>query len=225
MPAREFLDVVDPWVNWTWLSTHIPYVLAAVQEHVTLTVIALVGGLAIALPLGIAARTWPGLHLRPAVLTLFGGFYTIPSIALFALLIPYTGLGTLTAEIPLVGYNVLILVRNVLVGLDSVSPDVLDAADGMGYRPLARLIRVELPLALPAIFAGLRVATVSTIGIVTITAVIGLGGLGQLILRGLIESFHTPLVVATALCILLAFFADLVIAGAQRLAIPWTRSA
>ncbi|HVC42997.1 MAG TPA: ABC transporter permease [Candidatus Saccharimonadales bacterium] len=224
MQARLFLDIVDPWINWTWLSTHIPYVLGAVQEHLTLTAIALVGGLVIALPLGIAARRWTNLHLRPAALTVFGAFYTIPSIALFALLIPYTGLGILTAEIPLVGYNVLILVRNVLVGLDSVPPEVLDAADGMGYRPFARLIRVELPLALPAIFAGLRVATVSTIGIVTITAVIGLGGLGQLILRGLIESFHTPLVVATALCIVLAFVADLAIALAQRLAVPWARN-
>ena len=224
MQARLFLDIVDPWINWTWLSTHIPYVLGAVQEHLTLTAIALVGGLVIALPLGIAARRWTNLHLRPAALTVFGAFYTIPSIALFALLIPYTGLGILTAEIPLVGYNVLILVRNVLVGLDSVPPEVLDAADGMGYRPFARLIRVELPLALPAIFAGLRVATVSTIGIVTITAVIGLGGLGQLILRGLIESFHTPLVVATALCIVLAFLSDLAIALAQRLAVPWARN-
>jgi len=227
MASRVLLDTipVDPWINWAWLSTHVPYVLAAVQEHVILTVIALVGGLVIALPLGVAARRWTNLHLRPAVLTVFGGFYTIPSIALFALLIPYTGLGTLTAEIPLVGYNVLILVRNVLVGLDAVPPDVIDAADGMGYRPWARLIRIELPLALPAIFAGLRVATVSTIGIVTITAVIGLGGLGQLILRGLIESFHTPLVVATVLCIVLAFIADLLVAGAQRLAVPWSRAA
>jgi len=224
MPNGLFLDVVDPWINWDWLSTHVPYVLAALQEHLILTAIALLGGLVIALPLGVAARRWSNLHLRPAALTVFGGFYTIPSIAMFALLIPYTGLGTVTAEIPLIGYNVLILVRNVLVGLDSVPPDVLDAADGMGYRPWAKLLQVELPLALPAIFAGLRVAAVSTIGIVTITAVIGLGGLGQLILRGLIESFHTPLVVATALCIVLAFLADLLIAGAQRLAVPWARA-
>src|ERR1700737_1446402 len=214
---------VDPWINWDWLSTHIPYVLAAVQEHVTLTVIALVGGLVIALPLGVAARQWANLHLRAAVLTVFGGFYTIPSIALFALLIPYTGLGTLTAEIPLIGYNVLLLVRNVLVGLDSVPPDVIDAADGMGYRPWARLMRVELPLALPAIFAGVRVATVSTIGLVTITALIGLGGLGQLIDRGLIENFHTPLVVATVLSIALALVADLALVGVERLAVPWSR--
>src|SRR3984893_7043289 len=222
MPSGLFLDVVDPWINWDWLSTHIPYVLAAVQEHVTLTVVAVAAGFAVALPLGILAHRWG--RLRFLILTVFGIFYTIPSIALFALLIPYTGLSGTTAEIPLIGYNVLVLVRNVLVGLDSVPPDVLDAADGMGYRPFARMVRIELPLALPAIFAGLRVATVSTIGIVTITAVIGLGGLGQLILRGLIESFHSPLVVATALCILLAFFADILIAGLQRFAVPWARS-
>jgi osmoprotectant transport system permease protein len=196
-------------------------VLAALQEHVTLTLVALGGGLLIALPLGVLAHG--RARLRVLALTAFGAFYTIPSIALFALLIPYTGLTGTTAEIPLIGYNVLILVRNVLVGLDGVPPDVLDAADGMGYRPLARLVRIELPLALPAIFAGLRVATVSTIGIVTITAVIGLGGLGQLILRGLIETFYSPLVVATVLCIVLALVADLVLAGVQRIAVPWAR--
>jgi osmoprotectant transport system permease protein len=102
---------------------------------------------------------------------------------------------------------------------------VLDAADGMGYRPMRRLIAVELPLALPAIFAGLRIATVTTIGLVTVAALIGVGGLGQLILRGLVDNFHTPLVVATVLSIALAFVADLGLAGAQRLAVPWARSA
>jgi osmoprotectant transport system permease protein len=213
----------DPWINWDWLSTHIPYVLAAVEQHVTLTLIAVAGGLAIALPIGLLAYRYA--FLRGPALVVFGTFYTIPSLALFALLVPYTGLSGTSAEIPLIGYNVLILVRNVLVGLDAVPLEVVDAADGMGYRPLKRLLTVELPLALPAIFAGLRVATVSTIGIVTITAVIGLGGLGQLILRGLIESFHTPLVVATVLGIVLALFADLLIAGAQRLAVPWARPA
>jgi osmoprotectant transport system permease protein len=216
MPDRLFLDIVQPWIDWTWLSHHIPYVLAALQEHVTLTLVALGGGLVIALPLGVLAHR--RARLRVLALTAFGAFYTIPSIALFALLIPYTGLTGTTAEIPLIGYNVLILVRNVLV-----PPDVLDAANGMGYRPLARLARIEIPLALPAIFAGLRVATVSTIGIVTITAVIGLGGLGQLILRGLIETFYSPLVVATVLCIVLALVADLLLAGIQRLAVPWAR--
>jgi len=221
MRARLFLDT-QPWVDWGWLSTHVPYVWAAVQQHVELTVIAVVVGLALALLLGILAHIWRGLKLP--LLAAFGAFYTIPSIALFALLVPITGLSGTSAEIPLIGYNVFILLRNVMVGLDSAPPDVLDAADGMGYRRFAKLVWVELPLALPAIFAGLRVAAVSTIGIVTITAVIGIGGLGQLILRGLIQDFRTPLVVATALCIVLATFGDLLLAGVQRLVVPWSRA-
>ncbi len=223
MPGYLFLDYVDPWINWTWLSTHVPVFVAALQEHVTLTLIAVGVGLLISLPMGVVAHRWRAL--RNPVLTLFGIFYTIPSIALFALLIPYTGLSVLTAEIGLVGYAVLILTRNVVVGLEAVPKVVLDAANGMGYRPLARLMRVELPLALPAIFAGIRIATVTTIGLVTITAVIGLGGLGQLILQGLVENFHTPLVVATLLSIVLALVADLALAGSQRVALPWSRSA
>jgi len=119
----------------------------------------------------------------------------------------------------------LILIRNIVVGLDAVPRDVLDAADGMGYRATARLLQIELPLAMPAIFAGLRVATVSTIGLITITAVIGLGGLGQLINQGLQESFHTPLVVATFLSIALALVADLLLAGGQWISLPWARHA
>jgi len=130
----------------------------------------------------------------------------------------------LTAEIGLVGYTVLILARNILVGLEAVPADVIDAADGMGYRRTARLLRVELPLALPAIFAGVRIATVSTIGLITITAIIGLGGLGQLIFEGLIDDFRTPLLMGTLLSILLALLADLTLAGVQRLAVPWARS-
>jgi osmoprotectant transport system permease protein len=223
MAGREFLDIQDPWINWDWLSNHVPYVLSALQQHVQLTVIAIGLGLVLSIPLGVIAHRTR--ILRVPLLTFLGIFYTIPSIALFALLIPYTGLTGVTAEIPLVGYNMLVLVRNVMVGLEAVPSDVLDAADGMGYRPFARLIRVELPLALPAILAGLRVATVSTIGIVTIAAVIGIGGLGQLILRGLIENFHTPLVVATVLSILLALFADLGLAVSQRFIVPWSRTA
>ena len=173
MPAGEFLDVVDPWINWGWLSTHVPLVLAALQEHVTLTAVAVLVGLAISLPLGIAAHRWR--PLRNPVLSAFGILYTIPSLALFSFLIPYTGLTFLTAEIGLVSYTLLILARNVVVGLEAVPPEVLDAADGMGYRPLARLLRIELPLALPAIIAGVRVATVTTIGLVTISATLAPG--------------------------------------------------
>ena len=216
-----YLDIVDPWINWQWLSTHIPLVTDAVTQHITLTVIAVIGGLAISLPIGFAAHRYP--PLRNPVLTTAGVFYTIPSLALFAFLIPYTGLTVLTAEIGLISYTVLILVRNIVVGLESVPPEVLDAADGMGYRSFARLMKIEFPIALPTIIAGVRIATVTTIGLVTITALIGLGGLGSLIYKGLIENFHTPLVLGTLLSIVLALVADLTLAGAQRLAVPWSR--
>ena len=222
MPGTLFLDYVDPWINWDWLSRHIPVVTAALVQHIELTAIAVGAGLAIAVPLGVIAQR--RRLLRSSVLTVFDIFYTIPSIAVFVFLIPYTGLTAVTAEVALVGYAVLILSRNVMVGLDAVPKDVLDAADGMGYRPFARLIRVELPLALPTIFAGLRIATVTTIGLITIAALIGWGGLGQLILQGFIESFHTPLVVGMALSIALAFVADLGLAAIQRLALPWSRT-
>jgi osmoprotectant transport system permease protein len=223
MPDRIFLAYVDPWVNWDWLSTHTHLFATALLQHVILTAVAVGVGLVISLPLGVIAHRWRAL--RNPVLTVFGIFYTIPSIALFAMLIPYTGLSVLTAEIGLVGYAVLILVRNVVVGLEAVPAEILDAANGMGYRPTARMLRVELPLALPAIFAGIRIATVTTIGLVTITAIIGLGGLGQLILEGLNLNFHTPLVVATVLSIALALVADLTLASAQRLSLPWSRQA
>ncbi len=216
-----FLTVSEPWILWSWLSTHVQLFVDATVQHIELTAIAVVVAFAISLPLGIAAQRWK--ILRSPTFTIFGIFYTIPSIALFVLLIPFTGLTVLTAEIGLVGYAVLVIVRNVVVGLDSVPSDVIDAANGMGYRPLKRLIQVELPLALPAIFAGLRIATVTTIGLVTITAVIGLGGLGQLILEGLVDGFRTPLLVASVLSVLLALVADLSLAGAQRLAVPWSR--
>lgn len=223
MVGRLFLDVTDPWINWDWLSNHIPLILTSLGAHVELTVIAVVIGLVISLPVGVLAQR--RRLLRGPILTIDGILYTIPSIALFALLIPYTGLSTLTAEIGLVSYVLLILTRNVVVGLDNVPRDVVDAADGMGYRPLARLFQVELPLALPAIFAGIRIGTVTTIGLITITAVIGQDSLGQLILTGLTDSFHTPLVVGTVLSVALAFVADTALAIAQRIAIPWARSA
>jgi osmoprotectant transport system permease protein len=223
MAGRLFLDVIDPWINWDWLSNHIPLVFTSLVAHAELTVIAVAVALVISLPLGVVAQRQR--LLRGPILTINGIFYTIPSIALFALLIPYTGLSILTGEIGLVLYALLILIRNIVVGLDAVPADVLDAADGMGYRPFARLIRVELPLALPAIFAGIRIATVTTIGLVTITAVIGLDSLGQLILNGLINNFHTPLVVGTVLSVVLAFVADMALALGQRVAVPWARPA
>src|SRR4029077_2271868 len=206
-----------------WLSNHIPLVFTSLVAHAELTVIAVAVALVISLPLGVVAQRQR--LLRGPILTINGIFYTIPSIALFALLIPYTGLSILTGEIGLVLYALLILIRNIVAGLAPAPADVRDAAAGMGYRPFARLIRVELPLALPAIFAGIRIATVTTIGLITITAVIGQDSLGQLILQGLTDNFHTPLVVGTVLSVLLAFVADVGLALSQRIAVPWARSA
>jgi len=223
MHGGLFLQAEQPWIIWDWLFAHVQLFVDALVQHIELTVIAVLGALAIALPLGVLAQRRP--LFRNPVMTFFGIFYTIPSVALFAFLVPYTGLVSFTtAEIGLIGYAVLIIVRNVVVGLDAVPPDVVDAANGMGYRPFARLIQIELPLALPAILAGVRIATVTTIGLVTVTALIGLGGLGQLILTGLVENFRTPLLVATVLSIVLALVADLLLAGAQRLVVPWARS-
>jgi osmoprotectant transport system permease protein len=147
----------------------------------------------------------------------------VPSLALFAMLVPWTGLSRTTAEIGLVGYTLLILIRNIVTGLDAVPDEVREAARAMGFTGRRRLLRIELPLAVPSIIAGIRIATVTTIGLVTVTALIGQGGLGQLILDGLIRDFRTPLVVGTVLSIALAVVADVGLVGLERLITPWAR--
>src|SRR5207249_4871301 len=133
-----------------------------------------------------------------------GLLYTIPSLALFALLIPWTGLSRTTAEIGLVSYTLLILVRNIVAGLRGVAPEIREAAVAMGYTPTLLLWRVELPLAAPVIIAGVRVATVTTIGLTTVTALIGQGGLGAFILEGIQRAFSTPLLLGATLSVALA---------------------
>jgi osmoprotectant transport system permease protein len=213
--------VEDPWIRWSWISGHVPVIRDALTQHIELTVIAVVVGLLIAMPLGLLA--WRQRLLRGPIFSVTGILYTIPSLALFAILIPFTGLTVLTAEIGLVSYTLLILIRNIVVGMDAVPPDVREAARGMGYRPFVELFRVDLPLAVPAIMAGIRIATVTTIGLVTVTALIGEGGLGSLILDGLIRDFKTPLVVGTLLSVALAIVADVSLSGLQRLVTPWSR--
>jgi osmoprotectant transport system permease protein len=152
-----------------------------------------------------------------------GAIYTIPSLALLGALVPITGLGTTTAEIALVGYTLLILVRNILTGLGDVPSDVKESARGMGFTPTGQLLRIELPLAVPAMMAGLRIATVTTIGLVTVTAIIGAGGLGQLILGGLNQDFRTLTVVGAVGSVALAVVADSLLVGVEKLITPWTR--
>ncbi|HVX18940.1 MAG TPA: ABC transporter permease [Acidimicrobiales bacterium] len=213
----------ESWWVWRWITGHRPLIWRSLVAHVELTVLAVVIGLAIALPLGL----WSARHRRAygPVLAFSGVLYTIPSLAAFALLVPYTGLSRTTALIPLVAYTLLILVRNVVTGLDSVPAEVKDAADGMGYTRVRRLWAVEVPLALPAIIAGVRIATVSTIGMLTIAAILGLDGLGQLINSGLGGTLpRTAITVGALLSVLLAVVADVTLAGLQRLATPWARA-
>lgn len=213
--------VVDPWIRWSWVSGHLDVITAALVQHIELTVIAVGVGLLIAVPLGLLA--WRSRVFRGPIFSLTGILYTIPSLALFSALVPFTGFSILTAEIGLVSYTLLILIRNIVVGLNAVPDDVREAARGMGYRPFAELLGIDLPLAIPAIVGGLRIATVTTIGLVTVTALIGEGGLGSLIYDGLLRDFKTPLVVGTLLSVALAFVADLGLAGTQRLITPWSR--
>jgi osmoprotectant transport system permease protein len=180
-------------------------------------------GLAISLPLAVFAfrhRRWYG-----PVTGVAGILYTIPSLALFALLLPFTGLGTDTAEIGLVSYTLLILIRNTVAGLDGVPEDVKEAARGMGYTSRELLWRVEIPLALPVMVAGVRIATVTTIGLVTVTSLIGKGGLGFLMLAGFRNLYpEVAILVGVILSVVLAVAADGLLLGGQRLLTPWAAS-
>ena len=215
------LAVTDPWIRWDWVERHGDEIAEATRDHLELTAIAVGAGLVLSIPLALAARRWR--RLSGPILGFTGFLYTIPSLALFAFFVPITGLSRTTAEIGLISYTLLILVRNMVVGLAAVPDEVLDAADGMGYRRTARLVKVEVPLALPAIIAGLRLATVTTIGLVTVTALIGEGGLGRFIQDGFTRDFKTPLVVGLGLSVLLAIAAEVSLVIVERMVTPWAR--
>ena len=212
----------EPLVRFDWLVARLDMLAYRTLEHVWLTVLAVAIGFAISFALALYIRRQPR-SFGPITATA-GVIYSIPSLALFVALVPVTGLSTLTALIALVGYTLLILVRNTVAGLQGVPPDVREAADAMGYTNFARLWHVELPLALPVIIAGLRVATVTTIGLVTIAALIGQGGLGFLIQDGLHRRFPTLYVTGAVLSVLLAVVADALFVGLQRLTTPWARA-
>jgi osmoprotectant transport system permease protein len=209
-------------IQWEWIAGNLDEIARATLDHLWLTLIAVGVGFALSLALGLAAYRWRPLY--GPVAGVAGLLYTIPSLALFAVLVPFTGLSFLTAEIGLVSYTLLILVRGVVSGLDGVPRDAVEAASGMGYTARQRLARVELPLAVPVIIAALRLATVTTIGLVMVTALIGEGGLGQLMLRGFNRSFPTMVYVGVAASVALAVTLDLALVGLQRLLTPWTRA-
>lgn len=213
----------EPLIRWDWILSNLDEIAVRVGEHVLLTAIAVAAGLVIASAVSAVVLRTPRLEQPAMIVT--GTLYTIPSLALFALLVPYTGLTLLTAEIGLIGYTLLILMRNIVTGIRSVPVEVREAALGMGYTPAQLLWRVQIPLALPVIVAGIRIATITTIGLVTVTALIGQGGLGFLILIGIQRFFSTPLVVGAALSIALAVAVDAVLVMAQRALTPWSRLA
>jgi osmoprotectant transport system permease protein len=209
-------------IRWSWVGDHLDDIRDYLVQHVQLTVLAVLFGLLLAFPLALAAIRWPRLY--GPILGFTGILFTIPSLALFILLIPFTGLSVQTSLIGLTMYTLLILVRNMVEGLRGVDRDVREAAQAMGYTRARQLFRVELPLALPVIMAGVRIATVTTIGLVTVTALIGQGGLGRLFIDGFTLNFTTPIIVGIVLSALLAFAADLVLVGLQHQLTPWARS-
>lgn len=209
-------------MNWGWLDRNLDVVLEDLREHVEITVVALLLGALTAFPIGLVAYRWRRSY--PPILALTQVLYTIPSIALFVLFINAFGLGQTPVIIGLAIYTLVILVRNMVDGLSGVPKDVIDAATAMGYRQTKRLFAVELPLAIPAIVAGLRVAAVSTISLVSVGALIGTGGLGQLFIHGF--QIDNPIEVWTGIVVtlLLALVVDLLIVGGGRVLTPWTRT-
>ena len=213
----------EPFIRWDWIVTNLGDIGERTREHVLMTVIAVGIGFAISFGLSLLIVRWRRLY--GPVIGASGLLYSIPSLGLFALLIPLTGVTLLTAEIALVSYTLLILVRNIVAGFDGVPREVIEAAEGMGYGPWELLWRVQLPLALPTIVAGLRVATVTTVGLVAVTALIGQSNLGSLIVqRGIRASFPTAILVGAIGSVLLGLIADLGFVGLQRLLTPWARA-
>ena len=212
-------------IRWDWIASHLDDVAEKTWQHLQLLVIPMVAGFIIAFALAVLAMRRPGTVGPVTAVT--GLLYTIPSLAAFAVLIPITGLSLLTAIIPLTTYTLLILYVNTVAGLRSVPPDVNEAADAMGYTRSARLLRVQLPLAVPLIMAGVRVAAVTTIGLVTVSAIIGgnrFGGLGQFITEGLQTDFDTKIYLGAVGSVILAFVVDALLVGAQRMLTPWARA-
>jgi len=211
--------------SWEWVVRHLDDIWDRTVEHLVLTAIAVAVGMTISLILSVVAIRYRWTFGPITWIT--GVLYTIPSLALFAFLVPITGLSILTAEIGLVSYTLLILIRNTVAGIDGVPAATIESALGMGYTRRGLFFAVELPLAIPVIITGIRIAAVTTIGLVTVTALIGQGGLGFFILRGL-SLFSSPIgttqiIVGTVVSVMLAVAVDLALVGVQHITTPWAR--
>jgi osmoprotectant transport system permease protein len=222
VPIAQGVTPNNPIIRWSYLTEQSDRVIEALLQHIQLTVITVVLGLLISGILAAAA-----LRYRWAIGPITGTtafLYTIPSVAFFGVLVPYTGSSATTAVIPLVCFTLLILFTNIVDGFRAVPAPVREAADGMGLSPVRRVFTVELPIATPYIINGLRIATVTTVGLVTVAAIIGYGGLGRLILDGLRRAFWTPLTIGASLSIILAITLDLAFYLLGRAMTPWARS-
>lgn len=213
--------MTEPFIRWDWVAGHLDDIWTRTIEHLTLTGLAV--GIGLVAAMGLAALSLRFRRTYTPITWVTGTLYTVPSLALFALLVPITGLSLVTAEVGLVSYTLLILVRNIVAGIDGVPPSMREAAIAMGYRRWRLLFEIELPHALPVIVAGVRIATVTTVGLVTITALIGQGGYGFFINDGLRRFFNTPLVVGAVLSVALAVTLDLALVGIERALTPWAR--
>ena len=219
----------NDWICPAYVRSRKDEILAALGEHVYITLASMVIGTLLAFGLALVARRWR--RLQGVILGGSTALYTIPSLAMFSLLLPVMaslGLATLSSTTVIVGlvlYSLTILVRGILAGLAGIPPDVRESAVGMGYSAQRLLWRVELPLALPTIFAALRVATVSTVALTTVGVLVNHGGLGNLIDQGQDSNFRPEVLTASVLCVVLAIVADLSLVGAQRLMVPWRRVA
>ncbi|WP_405441433.1 ABC transporter permease [Streptomyces niveus] len=211
----------NEWICGEYLRSRSQELIDATVQHIWITVVSILIGLLVAFPLALLARTKPAF--AGPVLGLTTLLYTIPSLAMFSLLLPFFGLSSALVITGLVLYSLTILVRNIIAGLESVPAEAREAARGMGYGSGRLLWEVELPLALPALMAGVRIATVSTIALTTVGSIVGRGGLGNLIEDALPSLFKAQVLAASVLCVLLAITADLLLLGLQRLLTPWTR--
>jgi osmoprotectant transport system permease protein len=220
--SATLADASNPWLSWSYIEDYWPDLVAAGKEHVILTVASVVLAIVVAVPLAMVIRRAP--VLSGPILGLSGVLYTIPSLALISLLWPVFGLSPWTVIIALAVYGLLVVLRNIVVGLQEVPDDVLDAATGMGLTERQILTRVSIPLAMPTILAGIRIATVSTVGMVTIGALVGYGGFGTLILSGFQNNFwHAQIFTATLGCVLLAVVFEALLLLVQRFTVPWAR--
>ncbi len=213
-----------PLIDWAWIGNHTDELWDRLVEHLVLTGLAVAIGLALSLALAAIAIRWRRTY-QP-ILAVSSVLYTVPSLAAFAFLVAVFGLFSLaTALVPLVTYTLLILVRNIVTGIDGVPDAVKEAADGMGYRRARRFLSIELPLAAPVVIAGVRIATVTVVGLVTVTSLLGRGGLGFFILNGFRKSIvsSTEILVGTVLVVALAAGLDALLLGLERLITPWKR--